>query len=351
MKEWNKLVVLAILAAMSGPLAAQQESAGEAEKQQRLEETEARMREAENALEEAARRIAELSAEQLARSGEFERGWLLKSDRPMIGITIDADTDSGPVEGVEVDGVTPGGAAEDAGLLAGDIITAINGEILSADDSAAAGRKLLDFMSGVEDGDVLDLEYLRKGKSGEAKLTPRTTPSAAFSFNFDGRDLTVPVAPHESVAPQVYAYRWMGQARGHGFGDMELVELNENLGRYFGTDSGLLIVKAPKDNAFNLQDGDVILRIDGREPKDLHHAVRILSSYEVGETVNIEIMRDKRKQTLTIEVPDSRRSMLMPAEPMLAPAAVPAPVPRSAPLIRSLPAVPAPATQARDRRT
>jgi len=337
MKEWKIVVVLVSLAAMSGPLAAQQEPESEAEKQKQVEEAEARMREAENALEEAARRIAELSGEQLARVGEIERGWLLKSDRPMIGITIDADSDSGPVEGVEVDGITPGGAAEEAGLLAGDVITAINGEILSAQSSAAASRKLLDFMAGVEDGDVLDVEYLRKGKTAQVELTPRPTPSASFSFNFDGQNFAVPSAPNAPYAPQVYAYRWMDRSRGHGFGDMELVELNESLGRYFGADSGLLVIKAPRDNAFKLQDGDVILRIDGREPKDLLHAVRILSSYEVGETVNIEIMRDKRKQTITVEVPDNRHSMLMPPEPVVAPAAVS----HGAPPVRRLPAVPA----------
>jgi hypothetical protein len=69
------------------------------------------------------------------------------------------------------------------------------------------------------------------------------------------------------------------------------------------------------------QDGDVIKSIDGREPKDLHHAVRILSSYEGGETVNFEIMRDKRKQTITIEVPDDRRSFLVP-RPAVAPTSV-----------------------------
>ena len=111
---------------------------------------------------------------------------------------------------------------------------------------------------------------------------------------------------------------------------MEMVELNESLGRYFGTDSGLLIIKAPKENAYQLQDGDVIKNIDGRTPGDLRHAIRILSSYQSGETVNIEILRDKRKQTVTVEVPDNRRSFVVPASPaspVLAPAPAAAPVP------------------------
>ena len=135
--------------------------------------------------------------------------------------------------------------------------------------------------------------------------------------------------PH--LVPNAQALHWVGRYGGHGFGEMEMVELNESLGRYFGTDSGLLIVKAPKDNAFLLQDGDVIKSIDGRTPKDLFHAVRILSSYESGEIVNIKIMRDKRQQTLTVEVPDDRVSLI-------APDIAVAPVLGAAPVIGSVPA-------------
>lgn len=338
----KKAAAAILLASISAPLAAQQDAQPDAEleREEAVREAEVRMREAEMELEEAARTIAELSAEQLALAGEFEREFIIGSNRPVIGITIGGEGDSGPVEGVAIDGISPGGAAEEAGLLAGDIITAINEEPFSSENAMLANRKLLDFMSGVEEGDALDVEYLRNNKSGELELTPRASSSSSFSFNFDGRDFAVPVAPNATVAPQVYAYRWMGQARGHGFGDMEMVELNESLGRYFGTDTGLLVVKAPADNVFKLQDGDVIVSIDGRAPKDLHHAVRILSSYETGETVHLDIMRDKRKQTLTFEIPDNRHSMVVP-HPEAAPAAVTAPMPAVAPSIYMLPPAPA----------
>ena len=88
-----------------------------------------------------------------------------------------------------------------------------------------------------------------------------------------------------------------------GLGDLELVELNEGLGRYFGTDKGLLVVKAPKSDAFDLKDGDVIHDIDGREPKDVRHALRILGSYAAGEKLKLGIMRDKKKRTVDIEIP------------------------------------------------
>ncbi len=90
---------------------------------------------------------------------------------------------------------------------------------------------------------------------------------------------------------------------------MELAPLTERLGSYFGTDEGLLVVRAPDDEDLMLEDGDVILSIDGRKPASISHAMRILRSYEGGEELKMEIMRDKRKRTVSIEMPDNRRSL------------------------------------------
>ena len=111
---------------------------------------------------------------------------------------------------------------------------------------------------------------------------------------------------------------------------MEVVELTEGLGRYFGTDSGLLVISAPESNAFKLQEGDVIQSIDGRAPTSVNHCMRILGSYQPGEKLVLNIMRDKRRQTIEIEIPDDRTSRLSDPRIKLAkPARVP--VPRPAP--------------------
>ena len=126
-----------------------------------------------------------------------------------------------------------------------------------------------------------------------------------------------------------FAYPWHHS----GLGDMELVELNEGLGRYFGTDKGLLVVSAPKSDDFDIRDGDVIQSIDGREPKDTRHAMRILASYSSGEKLTLGIMRDKKKVTVDVEIPADHRGSLapdavFPARPVVAPAA---PAPNAAP--------------------
>jgi C-terminal processing protease CtpA/Prc len=267
-------------------------------------EVETRLREAEQRMAEAARQVADLSMRQLPRMKQLERIW--SGNRgPALGITIGAEDDGEPVEGVEVLGVSPGGAAEEAGIRAGDVITSINGESMTAESSSEATGKLMDFMKGVEEGDELDIEYLRSGRSETVALTPRPLENV-FAFSFEGKDFDM---PNIHVAPNVKRFQnFMWMSHDDGFGDMELVALTERLGEYFGTSEGLLVVRAPEHEEMKLEDGDVILNIDGREPSSVSHAMRILGSYQEGEQLKIEIMRDKRKRTIEIEIPDNRQS-------------------------------------------
>ena len=207
-------------------------------------EVEVRMREAEAALAVAAQQVAELSIRQLPRIVTIER--IMRGGHgPVLGITIGADDDDGPVEGVTILGVSPGGAAAESGFRAGDIITAINGESLTAGNDREANAKLLDFMQGVEEGDELSIEYLRNGKLQVTDVSPRSMHGGVFAFEFDGSDFSAPGFPVPPNARNFDNFLWI--SGGSGLGDMELVKLTERLGSYFGTGEGLLIVRAPKN--------------------------------------------------------------------------------------------------------
>jgi hypothetical protein len=313
MKTWkNTLPAAAALLLLAGAALAQSDQE-EAEREAALHAAEAReieieqkLADAEARMAEAAREIAEITSERLPQIHEIEQRFVLY-DKPRLGVTIDSNDKPGPVEGVVINGVTPGSAAADAGLRSGDIITAVNGESLQADSCEAANMRLLDFMTGVEEGDVLELNYLRDGKSGSVQVEPRVVPMEEEFWV-----QRVPRAPDPVRAPVVvknfdFAFPWAGT----GLGNLELVELNEGLGRYFGTATGLLVVSAPKSDAFKLQEGDVIQSIDGREPKDVRHAMRILSSYQSGEKLQLGIMRDMKKLTLDVEIPADQRGNVL----------------------------------------
>ena len=325
MKMWKVLLPAAAILLLAGQVAAQSEQERLREVEAREAEMERRMAEAERRMAEAAREIAEITRERLPQLADIERRFEL-SDKPRLGVTIDSDSGPGPVEGVKILGVTPGSAASDAGLRSGDVITAVNDESLSAESCDVANERLLDFMLGVEEGDVLNVEYLRDGKVGSVEVEPRIVESRFYAWagpkTHEFRIPEVHVSPEtvEQFKMQ-FAFPWAGSA----WGELELIELNEGLGRYFGTDKGLLVVKAPESDAFELQDGDVIQSIDGREPKDARHAMRILSSYQAGEELKLGIMRDKKKRTLEIEVPADYRGMSWKGAIKVKPARAPEP--------------------------
>jgi S1-C subfamily serine protease len=85
--------------------------------------------------------------------------------------------------------------------------------------------------------------------------------------------------------------------------DVELVSLDKDLGEYFAATEGVLVIRAPRDSSLGLKSGDVIISIDGRKAANPAQAMRILRSYEAGETFEIQIMRQKRKMTITARAP------------------------------------------------
>jgi S1-C subfamily serine protease len=86
---------------------------------------------------------------------------------------------------------------------------------------------------------------------------------------------------------------------------IELTTLDAGLGSYFGTTEGVLVVRAPADSLLGLRSGDVIQRIGGRVPTSPSHALRILRSYEPGDRVELDVMRERRAQRLNAVVPQN----------------------------------------------
>ncbi len=325
MKYWKTLLPVAASLVLAGQAYAQDDEERLRDMEAREAQYAERMREAEERLAEAAQRVAELSSERLGALGESRRFAFEFSNSPRMGVNIEPMGDGSPVEGVSILSVTPGSAADDAGLRAGDIITAVNGETFSASSAGEAAEQLLDFMNGVEEGDVLDVEYMRDGSMGSVEVEPRVMSANAWFMGPDG-NFEFPAMPEVHVAPngaQAFSFSFGGGWRS-GWGDMEVVELTEGLGRYFGTDEGLLVIRAPESNAFQLMDGDVIISIDGREPSSVNHCMRILGSYQPGENLVLNIMRDQNPLTIEIEMPDDRTSRLAPPAPVR-PAAAPIP--------------------------
>jgi hypothetical protein len=90
-------------------------------------------------------------------------------------------------------------------------------------------------------------------------------------------------------------------------GGLELAPVSDRLGDYFGVTAGVLVVRTGPGSPYTLQDGDILLSIDGRTPTDAQHAARILRSYQPGERVKLRVQRDRRAIELDTTAPGGIR--------------------------------------------
>src|SRR5947208_3302885 len=227
------------------------------------------------------------------------RACMLSDHRGRIGVVVKTDASPGTDKiGAKIEGVTPGGPADKAGLKVRDIITKFNGTSLAAvkpedEDESGPGRKLVELARKLEPDDTVQVEYRRGNDTKQATLV---------AANMGGMSQwEIPGPPDVAVAPMLGMDRF--ELMGSPWGDLELVSLNSDLGEYFGAKDGVLVVRAPADSSLPLKGGDVITSIGGRKPANPSHAMRILRSYETGETVSIEILRKQKRMSLTWKVP------------------------------------------------
>ena len=80
--------------------------------------------------------------------------------------------------------------------------------------------------------------------------------------------------------------------------DLELAPVNPQLGSYFGTTEGVLVVDVQNPAPLGLKAGDVVLSVDGRKVSSPGQLMRILGSYESDEPVGLEVMRQKKRVAL-----------------------------------------------------
>ena len=223
-----------------------------------------------------------------------------------IGIIVDTKANAaGDKIGARIEGITPGGPAEEAGLKAGDIITRFNGTALGGaesedDERSGPGMKLISMAHELDPGDTVQVEYRRGNDARKATLVAEDLGDRVWTG-----DIPVP-GDIEEMMPRMH----MGPGNnfeffmGSPWGGIELVKLNPDLGDYFGTREGVLVVRAPDDSSLALKGGDVILSVGERKPSSPEQAMRILRSYDAGETVTLDVLRKQKHVTVTWKVPE-----------------------------------------------
>jgi membrane-associated protease RseP (regulator of RpoE activity) len=305
-------------------------------------------------LDKAAQRLAELHRKYGGSDGpmRIEKRVLR---RPLIGVLLAPDD----ATGVRIAGVTPGSAAADGGLKSGDRITSIDGKPLKAADGAARVDEARELLAALDAKTAVKLGYERDGTARVVALTPKVgdrlmvlPEGARFDgnvkvFTGEGGDIEVLVdrarveageagqhariaeaharaaagdaARHAewaaAIAPDVRteiirlgkdckgddcklpvlaeAFRWNG---------LNLASVDAQLGRYFGTSEGVLVLSTGQD-LDGLQAGDVIRKIGGKPVSNPREAMEALRAQPADSKVAVDYLRDRTLASAQVTVP------------------------------------------------
>lgn len=282
--------------------------------------------------------------------------------RPVIGVLLAPDVQAG----VQIAGVTPDGAAAKAGLKAGDSLLSVDGKAITGPDADARMANARSMLGELDTKTLVTIGYARDGREGSVSLAPQLDsrvmvwnqadgPGMGASgpvFIQQGVDGTMVIASdsieieHLGTTPGMQtevmhitrngdcgsgdcsapmlaeAFRWNG---------LNLASVDAKLGRYFGTDKGVLVLSTGEDLA-GLQAGDVIRKVGGKPVATPREVMDALRAAPAEGTVDVEYLRDKQNARAQVRVPK--------AIPFRIPAPHAAPIPSVTPQVFASPGAP-----------
>ena len=243
--------------------------------------------------------------------------------RARLGISVNMRARATDSVGAYVNGVTPGGPAAQAGIRSGDLIISLDGQsllegpALGVEGQSAPGMKLIELAARLEPGDTIAVVYRRGTLRRTTPLVTGDEPVVVYGFD----SLHNPLGPGGGAQLAELERRQMGMMNAPGpmmrmpmgggfrfsFGlaDVELAPINPDLGRYFGVSQGVLVIDIPQGSALNLRAGDVVLTVAGRQTTNPGQVLRILQSYDPGDEIHFDIMRMKKRETITGHLADN----------------------------------------------
>jgi len=354
-------------------------------------------------MQELSRKMAKLSGE-LGDVGPraYAYRYIGNPDRGMIGVVLAKDE-----KGLRVTAVTPGGPAAKAGIRNGDLILKVRGDLEGPSGDSA--KFLNDALRNLKVDQEVTLVVQRDGKPSEITLKAERREPYNFTDAFGaemGADGKLPAdfnermravveqatqqaelsakereqihadveraraearqAQKENGRAQIEAQREAQHAardaerevrRAMPWWGLNLAPVNPELGRYFGTDKGALVISADNASLPGLRGGDVITSVAGETVNRPEDALRALRDQPSGKDVPIKLMRDHKTLALNVKAPEFKSIFGVPpmpptppTPPMPATPAVPAtPAMPATPPTPAQPATPAVAVESSDK--
>jgi serine protease Do len=207
--------------------------------------------------------------------------------------------------GVQVEEVLPGGAAEKAGVKAGDVIVEFDGE------RVRSTRQLARLVQETPPGRAVKATLSRNGRTENVQITAEEGRDSTVLFDSDRgfahfggferlRDL-----PFDFN----FDFAMPGQASGGRLG-VSVDELTNQLAGYFGVKDGVLVTEVADGSAASragVKAGDVITSVNGSA---VHSREDLLSAVRRGadEELAIGIVRERKELTVKAKIDAPRRT-------------------------------------------
>ena len=240
---------------------------------------------------------------------------LVINRRARLGLKVSLQAQDTDSMGAFVVAVSPSGPAAKAGIRSGDIILKLDGKSVLAGPNvpqvrgrSLPGLRLIELAARLQPNDTIQVDFQRGGSRQSVSLVTAADPEihglrgpGAFSFTMPGGDMEAMrgLGPDPELENLDIRIPRMAMLFGGELSDLELAPLNPDLAQYFGATDGILVISAPKGSPLGLKGGDVVLAVDGRKPATPAQLLRILRSYDRDEAFKIDVLRNKKRETVT----------------------------------------------------
>ncbi|MGE3275530.1 MAG: trypsin-like peptidase domain-containing protein [Vicinamibacterales bacterium] len=155
---------------------------------------------------------------------------------------------------------------------------------------------------------------INPGNSGGAlvnasgQLVGINTAIFSQSGGYQGIGFAVPSALVRRIVDDLVKY---GEVRRGSIGYLQVAPLNSRLATQLDvpqTDGVLITGMAPKSPAdrAGVEPGDVIVAVDGQAIRDTSQLIRVIADAPIGGTITIDVVREGRRQTFTVDVERQR---------------------------------------------
>lgn len=205
-----------------------------------------------------------------------EQGEQSQQGEPFLGVALSPNTGGG----VYIPEVRPNGPAAKAGIRSGDYILSVG------DQRVSSPEELDDAIAELKPGSKVKIVTWRDSQEREVTATIESRQTASFRPEAPQRSRTGD-SEHATDEPTA----WLG---------VLLVEPEEG-------NEGVLIERVHPEGpaaSAGIQDGDVLLSINGKDATDADDASRMIAEMQPGAKAQLAVNRDGQRQTITVALAD-----------------------------------------------